>query len=41
MEANEKRDQSAPEQTDTENKIAEAEQTEMAVWESLLEIRYA
>ena len=33
------RDQSAP--ADTESRIIEAEQTEIAVWESLLEIRYA
>jgi hypothetical protein len=41
MEAKEaqKRDQSAPE--DTESRIIEAEQTEIAVWESLLEIRIA
>ena len=41
MEANDKqvRAQSVP--TDTESRIAEAEQTEIAVQESLLEIRYA
>ncbi len=41
MEANEKQkqDQSAP--ADTESRILEAEQTEIAVWESLLEIRFA
>ena len=43
MEAKEirNRDQSAPVETDTESKIIEAEQTEIAVWESLLEIRTA
>ena len=35
----ETREQSVPE--DTESRIIEAEQTEIAVWESLLEIRYA
>ena len=35
------RDHSAPAQTDTESRIIEAEQTEVAVWESLLEIRTA
>jgi hypothetical protein len=41
MEAKEtqKRDQTAP--ADTESRIIEAEQTEIAVWESLLEIRIA
>ena len=41
MEAKEtqKRDQTAP--TDTESRIIKAEQTEIAVWESLLEIRFA
>lgn len=41
MEAKEtqKPDQSVP--TDTESRIIEAEQTEIAVWESLLEIRFA
>ena len=34
-------DHSAPVDTDTESKIIEAEQTEIAVWESLLEIRTA
>ena len=43
MEANDvrERDHSAPAQTETESKIIEAEQTEVAVWESLLEIRTA
>ena len=46
MEAKEVREQdhSAPAQTDTESRIIEAEQTEqteVAVWESLLEIRTA
>ena len=35
------RDHSAPAETDTESRIIEAEQTEIAVWESLLEIRTA
>ena len=41
MEAKEtqKPDHSAP--ADTESRIIEAEQTEIAVWESLLEIRIA
>lgn len=34
-------DQSAPLDADTESRIIEAEQTEIAVWESLLEIRTA
>ena len=37
----ENQDHSAPVDTDTESKIIEAEQTEIAVWESLLEIRTA
>ena len=43
MEANDRinRDQSAPVDQDTESRIIEAEQTEIAVWESLLEIRTA
>ena len=41
MEAKEtqKPDQSVP--TDSDTRIIEAEQTEIAVWESLLEIRFA
>jgi hypothetical protein len=43
MEAKDVREQdhSASAQTDTESRIIEAEQTEVAVWESLLEIRTA
>ena len=41
MEANDVREQdhSAPAQTETESRIIEAEQTEIAVWESLLQDR--
>lgn len=35
------RDHPAPADPDTESRIIEAEQTEIAVWESLLEIRTA
>ena len=38
---NENRDHSAPADPETESRIIEAEQTEIAVWESLLEIRTA
>ena len=35
------RDHSAPADSDAESKLIEAEQTEIAVWESLMEIRTA
>lgn len=41
MEAKETQNQEQSVLTDTENRIIEAEQTEIAVWESLLEIRIA
>ena len=43
MEAKENgnRDHSAPADTETESRFIEAEQTEIAVWESLMEIRTA
>ena len=41
MEAKETQNQEQSVLTDTESRIIEAEQTEIAVWESLLEIRIA
>ena len=41
MEVKEKQTQNQSMPMDTESRIIEAEETEIAVWESLMEIRFA